>query len=172
MNALLMALLLTADGGAVEPVDPDKTVQLDLSRYLGTWYEIARFPNFFEKGCVGVTATYSKGEGNEVVVLNRCLQDKLDGEVKRANGKAWAPDPKQPGKLKVQFFWPFSGDYWVLEVGEQYEYAVIGSGKRSSCWVMSRTPTMDPTLYADIVTRLKARGYEVAKLEKVLQKTP
>ncbi len=170
MNALILALLLSADAGT--PVDPDQTVQLDLSRYLGTWYEIARFPNFFEKGCVGVTATYTKAEGGEVAVLNRCLQDKLDGEVKRANGKAWVPDAKQPGKLKVQFFWPFSGDYWVLEVGPEYEYAVIGSAKKSTCWIMSRTPAMDPVLYGEIVTRLKARGYDVTKLEKVLQKTP
>lgn len=146
------------------------TVQLDLQRFLGTWYELARFDVFYERGCVGVTATYSLKEDGELDVLNRCLKDSLDGEEKLITGKAWVPDPKAPGKLKVQFFWPFSGDYWVLAVAPDYSWAVVGNKKRTAAWLFSRTPKVDDGLYASLVAKLTEQGYDPAKLQRTPQR--
>lgn len=142
---------------------------VDLNRYLGTWYEVARFDSFFERGCVGVQAIYARGEGSDIQVTNVCRKGTLDGQRKEVKGKAWVPDAAVPGKMKVQFFWPFSGDYWVLEVGDNYEYAVVGDSKKSNCWILSRTTTLSSEVYAGIVDRLKGRGYDTTKLMKVLQ---
>ena len=143
---------------------------LDVSRYLGTWYEIARFPSFFERGCVGTTANYSLREDGEINVLNRCFKGSLNGKVKEAKGKAWVPNQAEPAKLKVQFFWPFRGDYWVLELGDEYQYSVVGNPDRDYCWVLSRTPTLSVDVYQGIVERLSARGYPVERFERVAQR--
>ncbi len=161
MLSLLLAISLTQT--------PD-TVALDLERYLGTWYEIARFDSFFQRGCVASSATYSK-DGDDVKIVNTCYVDSLAGKFKRIEGKAWVPDAKEPGKLKVQFFWPFSGPYWVIDVAPDYSWALIGHPEKKSCWVFSRTPTMDDALYDALVGKLKARGYDVSRLIKPLQKT-
>jgi apolipoprotein D and lipocalin family protein len=169
MRAVLFAAFVSL-APSLALADEQQVVQLDVERYLGTWYDIAHVPFYFQRGCTGSTATYSKGEGQDLKVVNRCNVDALDGPEKSVTGKAWTPDPKVPGKLKVQFFWPFSGDYWVLEAGPNYEYAVVGNAKKSSTWVLSRTPVMDEALYQAILERLKARGYDVGKLEKTLQR--
>ena len=105
-----------------------KTVQyVDLERYLGKWYEIAKYPVVFEKNLVAVTATYSIRDDGKIKVTNAGRKKTLDGKEKIAVGKAWVIDKKTNAKLKVQFFWPFSGDYWIIELGKDYEYAVVGS---------------------------------------------
>ncbi len=167
----MFTALLLATATAAAPLPNEAVRSLDLQRYLGTWYEIARLPTSFERGCVGTTATYSLRPDGDVRVLNRCHKETLDGPVKDAEGKAWLPDGKaEPGKLKVQFFWPFYGAYWVVELGSEYEYAVVGHPDRDYGWILSRTPQMDPAVYAGIVERLKARGYPVEKLEQIAQK--
>lgn len=100
-----------------------KTVEyVDIARYMGTWYEIARFTQHFEKGLVGVTATYNLLSGGSVDVLNAGHKLTLDGKLKTAHGKAKVADRQTNAKLKVTFFWPFYGDYWILELGKDYEY--------------------------------------------------
>ncbi|MEW5741326.1 MAG: lipocalin family protein [Myxococcota bacterium] len=158
MLALAAALAL-----AQAPATPE-TAPLDLERYLGTWYEIARFDSFFQRGCWASSANYSKRDDGELRVINLCHEDSPKGKLKRAEGKAWVVDPKEPGKLAVQFLWPFSGPYWVLEVAPDYSWALVGHPKKSSCWVMSRTPKMDEALYAQLVKKLEARGYDTSKL--------
>ena len=148
-----------------------KTVDhVDVKRYMGVWYEIARFTQSFEKGLVGVTATYKLLENGKVDVLNAGHKKTLDGKLKTAHGKAFVADKSSNAKLKVCFFWPFYGDYWVIELGKDYEYAVVGEGKRKYLWILSRTPAMSPEVYNGIVERLKNKGYEVARLEVVPQK--
>ena len=115
--------------------------QVELGRYMGTWYEIASYPTWFQKGCAGSTATYALRPDGAVDVLNRCRKG---GELDSAHGTAWAPDPSVPAKLKVRFFWPFSGDYWIIELGPEYEYAVVGHPSREYLWILSRTPRMEP----------------------------
>jgi apolipoprotein D and lipocalin family protein len=146
-----------------------ETAPLQLERYLGTWYEVARFDTFFERDCVGVRATYSKRDDGDVKVVNVCHKSTLDAPEKQVEGKAWVPDAAEPGKLKVQFFWPFSGPYWVLEVASDYSWALVGHPKKSSCWVFSRTAAMDPALYEQLLGKLRARGYDTTKLMKTAQ---
>ena len=151
-------------------IDQTTVKELDLNRYLGTWYEIARFPHSFEKHLVGVTATYSLRDDGKIEVLNQGFKNKLDGEKSKAVGKAKIPDKLEPGKLKVAFFWIFYADYFVLELDENYQYAMIGSSSDKYFWILCRTPQMDSTTYEMLLEKARNRGYNLAKLEKVPQK--
>lgn len=151
-------------------IDQTTVKELDLNQYLGTWYEIARFPHSFEKNLVGVTATYSLREDGKIEVLNQGFKNTLDGEKSRAVGKARIPNKLEPGKLKVAFFWIFYADYFVMELDENYQYAMIGSSSDKYFWILNRTPKMDPVIYEMLLGKARKRGYNLAKLEKVPQK--
>jgi apolipoprotein D and lipocalin family protein len=142
---------------------------VDLQRYLGTWHEIAAFPQSFQKGCTGSTASYTLRDDGEIDVLNRCRKGTLDGEEKVAKGRARVVDRATNAKLEVSFFRPFWGDYWTVDLGADYEYAVVGHPSRDYLWILSRTPTMDTAVYDGIITRLRAQGYEVERLNRTLQ---
>jgi apolipoprotein D and lipocalin family protein len=163
-------LLLACSSGA-RNAEPELEVVdfVDLQRYIGTWYEIARFPHRFQEGCIASKATYTLREDGKVDVLNQCRLEKLDGKEKSAKGKAWIVDKKTNAKLKVSFFWPFSGDYWIIDLGENYEYAVVGHPDRTYLWILSRTPTMKIDLYAELIKRIKSKGYDTEKLLKTPQ---
>ena len=146
----------------------DTVAKVDLSRYVGRWYEIAKYPNRFERKCDrNVTATYAVRPDGKISVVNRCM--KSDGTATESSGWAKVVDPKTNAKLKVTFFWPFFGDYWVIELGSKYEYAVIGEPSRGYLWILSRTPKMDDAVYAGITSRLASKGYDAAKLERMKQ---
>lgn len=151
-------------------IDKTTVKELDLNRYLGTWYEIARFPHSFEKNLVGVTATYRLRDDGKIRVINQGYKNTLDGEPSIAEGKAKIPDKLEPGKLKVSFFWIFYADYLVLELDENYQYAMIGSSSPKYFWILSRTPQMDPDTYEMLLEKARKRGYNMEKLEKVPQK--
>lgn len=142
---------------------------MDLKRYIGTWYEIARFPNSFQEGCVGTSATYTLREDGKINVLNQCRRGTLNGEISSAKGTAWVVDEKTNAKLKVSFFWPFSGHYWIIDLGENYEYAVVGHPDRKYLWILSRSLEMDEELYNRIIERLKLQLYDTSRLMKTLQ---
>ncbi len=142
---------------------------VDLQRYLGTWYEIASFPQRFQRGCTATTATYAMRADGQIDVVNRCRKGSLDGPVKEAHGRARVVDPASNAKLEVSFFWPFWGDYWIIDLGADYDYAVVGHPSRDYLWILSRKPTMDAELYASIVRRLEAQGYETDRLQKTTQ---
>lgn len=150
----------------------DKTVvkELELERYIGTWYEIARFDHRFEKGLVGVTANYSIRKDGKIKVVNSGYKNSLDGKRSEAVGKAKIPNKNEPSKLKVSFFLWFYGDYYVLELDENYQYAVIGSESDNFLWILSRTPQMDEELYNKLLEGLRTRGYNLSGLIKVDQK--
>ncbi len=162
----LLVLLLASHARADEA---PATVDLDLERFEGTWYELARFDSFFRRGCTGNTATYTRKSDTELTVHNRCFQDRLDGPEKTASGRLWRPDPAQRGKLKLQVVWPFVSDFWVLELGKDHEYAVVGNPKKTTLTILSRTPRLDEARFEAIVARLKARGYAVDSLHRTLQ---
>jgi apolipoprotein D and lipocalin family protein len=143
--------------------------RVELPRYLGTWFEIASFPQRFQKGCTATTATYTLRDDGDIDVVNRCRLHALDGPEKVARGHAVVTEPSTNAKLKVTFFKPFWGEYWIVEVGPEYEYAVVGHPGRDYLWILSRSSTMDPATYAGIVERLRAQGYETARLQKTLQ---
>ena len=143
----------------------------ELNRFLGKWYEIARFQHSFEKDLVGVTATYSLRSDGKIDVLNEGFKNSLDGKLKQANGVAKIPDPEKPASLKVSFFWIFYADYFVMELDSvNYQYALIGSSSDDYLWILSRTPQMDEIIYNQLVAKAKSRGYDTSKLFLVPQK--
>ena len=148
---------------------PLETVaKVDLNRYTGRWYEIAKYPNVFERKCDrDITATYTLRSDDKIGVVNACKT--IDGKPSVASGWAKVVDATTGSKLKVTFFWPFFGNYWIIELGANYEYAVIGEPSRKYLWILSRTAKMDDKLYAEITSRLTAKGYDASKLERAKQ---
>jgi apolipoprotein D and lipocalin family protein len=151
-------------------MDYSTVKELDLNRYMGTWYEIARYNHSFEKGLVGVTARYSLRPDGKINVINQGYKNTLTGKLSVANGKAKLPDLSNPGKLKVSFFLFFYAEYNVLELGENYEWALIGSSSDKYLWILSRTPILEPSDYNKILELAKDRGYDTGKLLLVDQK--
>lgn len=144
---------------------PLSTVQsLDLQRYLGRWYEIARFPNRFEQDCVGVTATYSLNTDGTINVVNRCRKGKLDGPEDVAEGTATVVDPATNAKLSVTFFWPFAGDYWVLDLADDYGWALVGEPSGRYLWILARAPEISAETRAQLIAKLTAMGYRTEAL--------
>ena len=144
--------------------------RVELERYLGTWYEISSFPQRFQKGCHATTATYSLGTDGEIEVVNRCNKDSIDGPEDVAKGRARIVDKASNAKLEVSFFRPFWGDYWIIDLGADYEFAVVGHPNRDYLWILSRTPTLDDTTYNQILERLTQQGYELSRLVRTEQK--
>lgn len=168
---LLVALALPASAAQYRDTSVPMAVEgaLDLNRYLGKWYEIARFPNRFERGCVGVTAEYSMRSDGDVRVVNTCREGTLDGKITVADGSARV---EAPGRLSVTFVpWlPFArGDYWVLHVAPDYSMAVVGNPKGTTGWILARTPQISAKQRALAESILSINGYDISKLEGVLQ---
>jgi len=138
-----------------------------LEKYLGKWYEIAHLPIRFEDDCTDITATYSLSENGNVSVLNECLKD---GKLKQAKGKAKVVDKNTGAKLKVTFFWPFYADYWIIDLGKEYDYAVVGTPNRKYLWILSRTPQMDDKLFSQLLESIKSKGFDINNLIKTSHK--
>ena len=168
---ILFALLLIISSCNSQDKMIDKSVvkEFDIDRYLGKWYEIARYDHKFERGLVGVTAEYSIKEDGKIKVVNSGFKKSLDGERSEAVGKAKIPNPNEPSKLRVSFFWIFYSDYLVLELDKDYQWAVIGSSSDKYLWILSRKPQLDDEIYNDLLQRLNIRGYDTGKLIKVKQ---
>jgi len=144
---------------------PLQTVpSVDLQRYMGTWYEIAAFPQKFQKGCHCSTAVYEMTDKGYVRVINSCRKDSPDGKLKIAKGKAFVVEGTGNAKLRVQFFWPFRGDYWIIELAEDYSHVVVGAPDRDYLWILARTPKIDETLYKEIVARCAEKGFDMTRL--------
>lgn len=173
---LCVSLIILAGNIPAEDKQPLETVsQVNLSRYAGTWYELARLPNWFQNQCVGdVTAEYRQLKNGGIEVINRCL-DK-NGEMDEARGIARVADLSTNAKLEVSFvsllgwrmFW---GDYWILDLGDEYEYAVIGMPSRKYAWVLSRTVKLSPERWSHIREVMVAAGYDPRKLVETQQQT-
>jgi apolipoprotein D and lipocalin family protein len=163
---LVGAFSLARAAGSDSPLE--SVAKVDLNRYLGRWYEIAKYPNRFERKCESnVTATYAVRSDGKISVVNRCATQEC--KVTESSGWAKVVDQKTNSKLKVTFFWPFFGDYWIIDLGANYEYAVIGEPSRKYLWILSRAPKMDDAVYAGIANRLKDKGYDASKLERMKQ---
>jgi apolipoprotein D and lipocalin family protein len=137
--------------------------RVEPARYTGTWYEIARYPNSFQKNCIHSSAVYKLGQDGSISVINSCLKKGVMDTVK---GKARVVDPITNAKLKVSFFWPFWGDYWIIDLGEDFDYAVVSEPRRKYLWILARSPQMDDGLYAQILSRLREKGFDTSILEK------
>jgi apolipoprotein D and lipocalin family protein len=143
---------------------------VNLSRYLGKWYEIARFSNSFQKDCVEAIAEYSLIDDEKIQVINTCRRIK-DGRLSSVTGIARVEDPVTHAKLKVNFVpswlrWTGigNGDYWIIDLDKDYTYAVVSEPSRKYLWILSRTPTMPQATYNDILKRLRDQNFEVSKL--------
>ena len=137
---------------------------VNIEKYMGTWYEIARYPNRFQEGCVATqVAVLAPVDGN-VKVFNICREGSVDGKENSIEGKAWSVDSETNAKLKVQFFWPFRGDYWIIQLDKDYKYAVVGHPKRTFLWILTRTPSLDEPTFNAIVQKLIEQGYDPARM--------
>ena len=179
VSASLIVLGIFSSQATAQAADPApvKTItSLDVPRYLGTWYEIAKFPNWFQKKCVGNTkAEYSLRPDGNLKVLNSCKT--ANGEVSDAEGTARQIGAKDSPRLEVRFapawlsFLPMVwGDYWVIDLDPQYQVAAVSDPKREYLWVLSRTPQLDSRIYDDLLLRLKQQQFDVRKLELTIQK--
>ncbi len=149
--------------------------KLDVPRYLGTWFEIAKYPNWFQKKCIsGTRANYSLQPNGKVGVLNRCVTK--DGEVSEALGEARQIGDAASPRLEVRFapawlsFVPFVwGNYWVIDLDPDYQLVAVSEPKREYLWVLSRTPEVNPKAYAELLARLEKKGFDLSKLERTRQ---
>jgi apolipoprotein D and lipocalin family protein len=155
------------DTAAKKPLET--VAHVDLQRYLGKWYEIATIPQRFQKGCVGVTAEYTLRKKGDIQVVNTCLEGTLDGKLRQARGKARVVDKATNAELKVTFFWPFWGAYWIIGLDEEYQWAVVGHPSRKYLWILSRTPQLDETIYARLLGSIADVGYDLTGIVKTLQ---
>lgn len=138
---------------------------VDLEKYMGKWYEISAFPQRFQKGCHCTSAEYKMHPDGYVEVLNSCRKNSPAGKLDVARGKAFVVDRKTNAKLKVQFFWPFKGDYWIIDLAPDYSFAVVGTPNREYLWILARQPQMDATLYKKITAGIKEKGFDISQLK-------
>ena len=167
--ALLAAACATTTTERLGLPPLETVARVDLQRYTGTWYEIAAIPQRFQEGCTGTSASYALRDDGDISVVNRCHQGSLQGELDVAEGRARVVEPSTNAKLEVTFFWPFWGDYWIIELDPDYRWAAVGHPSRDYLWILSRTPRLDPAVYRDILERLRAKGYPLTRLEKTVQ---
>ena len=172
LGVVLMALVASA--GVAKAKEPELTVvdSVELIRYLGTWYEIASYPAWFQRNCTAVTARYSLRDDGRIKVVNSCRKGSLDGKLKQSTGRAKVVDRETNAKLKVSFFGPFWGNYWIIDLDPDYPWAVVGEPKRKYLWILSRTRSMDDGLYGQILARLPDKGYDPSGLQRTVQPDP
>lgn len=166
ISILFGLLLLYGNAAADERLPLTVVKHVDLEKYLGKWYEIASYPAWFQKDCTASTAEYSLMPNGRIQVVNSCRKKTLDGPLKQSRGKAEVVDMESNAKLKVWFFWPFKGNYWIIDLDPDYRWAVVGEPKRKYLWILSRTPEMDRETYESILSRLTAKHYDPDRLQK------
>jgi apolipoprotein D and lipocalin family protein len=161
LAAIIPGLLIIL--GCSSTYSPLPTVEaVDVNRYLGKWYEIARLPNSFQKDCDCTTAEYSLIDSITIRVINKCVKN---GKLDDASGKAFVVEGSNNSKLRVQFFWPFRGDYWIIDLDkENYLYSVVGTPSRKYLWILSRTPKMEESLFNTLLNKAKAKGFDITRL--------
>lgn len=143
--------------------------EVDLNRYMGKWYEIARLPNSFEKGLICCTAEYSLLTDGKVEVVNSGHKEEDPERTSKIKGKAWVPDAGEPGRLKVRFFWPFTGGYYIFHLDPDYQFVLVGSPSRKYLWILARTSTLDEPLYQELVRICGENDFDTENLIRVRQ---
>lgn len=166
---LIFMIIFTGCSSKYQNLSTVKTV--DIQRYLGTWYEVGRYENSFEKGCIGASATYTLDKDKSLKVLNRCY-DENGQEIASAMGKAYSVDTTNT-KLKVSFFWPFYGDYWIIKLAEDYRYSIVSEPRKKYLWILSRSKELTSKDRKEILYFLREEGFNTenifwTKLDKIL----
>lgn len=163
-GALCLLLACTAMSCASYP--PLEVVpRVEIDRYIGKWFEIASLPVSQQEGCSCTTAEYTVIEEGVLKIVNTCRKE---GGLDQAEGKAFVVPNSDNAKLKVQFFWPFRGDYWILELDDEYRWAVVGVPSRKYVWVLSRSPRMAEETLTLLLERIAAKGFDVAKIQRTV----
>lgn len=163
--SVLTFLMITA-----MDAQPLQTVpNVDLTKYVGKWFEIASFPQRFQKNCHCTTAEYTATDKGYIIVENTCNKGGIDGKQSYIKGKAFVVENTGNAKLKVQFFWPFKGDYWIIDLADDYSYAVVSNPNKKYLWILSRTSKMDAAVYQQIIARLKEKGFDLTNLKMTEQ---
>jgi apolipoprotein D and lipocalin family protein len=164
-----VVLLLAACATEPGPGTPRTVGQVDLGRYAGTWFEAARFPTSFQDGgrlrCEDVSATYAPGADGTIGVTNRCRNALAGGEERVAEGVARSVAPGND-RLRVSFFWPFFGDYWVIGLDPAYRWAAVGAPGRDYLWILSRDAAMTPADYDSAVAAARREGFDTTRLQR------
>jgi apolipoprotein D and lipocalin family protein len=142
----------------------DVAPSVDLSRFQGKWYEIARLPRTTQTDCHGTTAFYTQASDGTLSLVNECNVGSATGPLKTVSMTATVPDPSVPAKLTLDVG-GYSGDYWILEVGSKYEYAVVGHPSRLYLWILSRTPTLDPSTVQGALDRAQSKQFDTSRLQ-------
>lgn len=142
---------------------------IDINKYSGKWYEIARLPNFFEKDLECVSAEYTLLKDGKIKVLNKGRKENNINKISKAEGVAWIPNKENSGKLKVQFFWPFAGDYYIIVLDSNYQYALVGDPYRKLLWILNRTTTIDSSTYNHLLKIASHNNFDTSKIIKVKQ---
>ena len=171
----ILAVSAFAVTAQTKKADLPTVSKVDLKRYTGKWYEIARYPNKFQKKCIGnTTANYTIKSDGKLEVVNECLQK--DGTINNAKGEAKIVDKTTNAKLEVRFapsvlsFIPgIWGDYWIVDLDDNYQYSVVGDPKREYLWILSRTPELGDAIYQNILRRVEKLGFDPGKLNKTPQ---
>ncbi|MDE3166865.1 MAG: lipocalin family protein [Acidobacteriota bacterium] len=160
MVRILISLAAAGIAAAAANAPVQAVPRVDLARYAGKWYEIARLPNWFQRGCAGaVTATYTLRADGRITVLNECRTS--EGRAKRISGTGRLADAREPnGKLKVTFFWPFSANYWIIGLDADYRWALVGDPGRGYLWILSREPKISDALYREITALAARQGFD------------
>ena len=168
-KTVLLSIVLCMLTSATTPVTLQTVPYVDLQKYAGKWYEIASFPQRFQKGCNCTTAEYTLSKKGYVIVENRCNKDSMNGKQTYVKGKAFVVENSGNAKLKVQFFWPFRGKYWIIDLADDYSYAVVGHPNKKYLWILSRTTKLEDTTYQQIISRIKEKGFDISKIKKTQQ---
>jgi apolipoprotein D and lipocalin family protein len=142
---------------------------VNLNKYMGKWYEIASFPQRFQKGCACTSAEYTLSSKGYVIVENRCNKSSKKGKESYIKGKAFVVENSGNAKLDVQFFWPLRGKYWIIDLADDYGYAVVGHPNKKYLWILSRKPMMPDSTYQAIVHRVEDKGFDISKIVRTIQ---
>ncbi len=166
-KAILILISMMIYSPSYSQKEPSVVSSVDIKRYMGTWYEIARMPNFFERKLKCVSATYTLLSDGKITVLNKGNYISDPERTSTADGVAWVPDKSSPAKLKVRFFWPFSGDYWIMYLDENYRYVLVGDPALRYLWILSRDKTMDEATYNMLLQKAVDEGYDIKSIIRV-----
>jgi apolipoprotein D and lipocalin family protein len=144
--------------------------RVNLQRYLGTWYEVASIEQSFTRGCFCTRAQYGLNDDGSVSVLNTCNKESVTGNLTSARGYAYVTDTQSNAKLSVTFFWPFFGDYWIIGLDRQYRYSVVSNRDGTSLWILSRTPTLRPSLLREALAVAQKNGINTSLVRRTTQR--
>lgn len=175
----LTGVLVLAAGGLVtyllgrrekEKEELEVADAVDLKKYAGDWYEIARFPAYFEKNCYNTKAHYALNENGTLSITNTCNRRNAKGRLRKSTATAYVTDPGRNAKLKLKFFGGLvTGDYEIIEVDDEYRYAMVGTADRKYLWIISRTPALSGVYITDLIKKARSLGFETENLRFTYQ---